>query len=129
MPDNRNQDLMPYNLFYCDGTLLAQNIDGHIIELGQANVHDGLIGYHIDGSDLHGENYSAPEELLEDLGEQLDFLFLDGQFTSLPDVSERWLDRLEDAPVQLISLHELESGTEEENPVPTSDEDPGIRND
>lgn len=129
MPDNTNQDLMPYNLFYCDGTILAQNIDGHIIELGQAGVHDGLIGYQIDGSDLHGENFSSPEALLQALGDQLDFLFLDGQFTSLPDHSDHWRDQIEQAPVRQISLHELGSGTEEEDPVPVSDEDPGIRND
>ncbi|QHM75500.1 hypothetical protein C7M52_01454 [Mixta theicola] len=128
MPANRNQDLMPYNLFYCDGAILAQNIDGHIIELGQAEVRDGLIGYQIDGSDLHGENFSSPEEMLLALGEQLDFLFLDGQFTSLPDRSDRWLASIENAPVQQISLHELGSGTEEEDPVPVSDEDPGMRN-
>ena len=110
MPDNRNQDLMPYNLFYCDGTILAQNIDGHIIELGQAEVHDGLIGYQIDGSDLHGENFSSPEEMLQALGDQLDFLFLDGQFTSLPDLSEEFAGATETAPAREIALDELATG-------------------
>ena len=72
MVETSKQDRMPYLLFLCENSILAQKI-----------------------------------EALEDIANKIDFLFLDGQFTSLPDISAEYKDKLTSAPSMEIVLNEL----------------------
>ncbi|WP_312240819.1 hypothetical protein [Pantoea sp.] len=108
-----NRDLMPYNLFYCDDRLLVQNIDGHLVDIGGATQQDRKFQWQLDGNEEQGESESA-QAMLQDVEKHLSFLFLDGQFTSLPDISSQYGDRLEEAPVREIALHELNDDDEQE---------------
>lgn len=109
-----NRDLMPYNLYLFEGHILAQNIDGHLIDLGAAQQEGGRFHWQLDGNEAKGEHLASAEAVLEDIEAQLTFLFLDGQFTSLPDISEQYGEQLESAPVREIKLHELRDDDEAE---------------
>ncbi|WP_435930290.1 hypothetical protein [Dryocola sp. BD613] len=108
-----NQDLMPYNLFYIQDRLLVQNIDGHVVDIGGATQQAGRFHWHLDGNDEQGASDSV-DAMLRDVEQHLSFLFLDGQFTSLEDLSERYADMLESAPSRLIALHELSERDEKD---------------
>ncbi|WP_439214335.1 hypothetical protein [Duffyella gerundensis] len=108
-----NRDLMPYNLYLLDGHILAQNIDGHIVDIGTFEKEDAGFHWQVDGNDTKGEFYESAEAVLEDISRQLSFLFLDGQFTSLPDLSEKYSsERLASAPAREVKLHELRDDDE-----------------
>ncbi|WP_130834169.1 hypothetical protein [[Erwinia] mediterraneensis] len=109
-----NRDLMPYRLFYCDDRLLVQNIDGHLIDIGGATQQQGRYHWQLDGNDEQGEQSASVQAMLQEVEQHLSFLFLDGQFTSLPDLSEQFADRLEDVPSREIRLHELSDDDEQE---------------
>ncbi|WP_110792024.1 hypothetical protein [Cronobacter sakazakii] len=44
------------------------------------------------------------------------FLFIDGQFTSLPDLSDDYAGKLDDAPAKEIVLSELSDKGGDDNP-------------
>lgn len=113
MTSNSNKDAMPYNLYYCNNHLLAQNIDGHLVDIGTTETEDGQLSYQLDGNQEQGTGFDSPEALLADVETKISFLFLDGQFTSLPDVSADYRDTLDDAPSREIQLHELNDEDEE----------------
>jgi len=54
--------------------------------------------------------------VLDDIAGHLTFLFLDGQFTSLPDVSDEYAGKLENAPAKEILLNELSDKGGDDNP-------------
>ncbi|WP_428946134.1 hypothetical protein ACQK5W_09365 [Pantoea sp. FN060301] len=103
---SNNQDLMPYHLFYIQDRLLVQNIDGHLVDIGGATEQAGRYQWELDGNEEQGDSDSV-EAMLRDVEQHLSFLFLDGQFTSLEDLSERYAGELESAPSRQIALHEL----------------------
>lgn len=108
-----NRDLMPYNLYLLDDHILAQNIDGHIVDIGTFEKEGTGFHWEVDGNATKGEFYESAEAVLEDISRQLSFLFLDGQFTSLPDLSEKYSsERLASAPRREIKLHELRDDDE-----------------
>ena len=43
MVETSKQDRMPYLLFLCENRILAQNIDGHVIDLGGLTKQNGTI--------------------------------------------------------------------------------------
>ncbi|MFH8133599.1 hypothetical protein ABU178_05325 [Pantoea osteomyelitidis] len=109
-----NRDLMPYNLFYCDERLLVQNIDGHLVDIGGATQQQGKYHWQLDGNDEQGDVSESAQAMLQDVEKHLSFLFLDGQFTSLPDLSKQYGDRLDSAPAREILLHELNDDDEQD---------------
>lgn len=109
-----NRDLMPYNLFYCDERLLVQNIDGHLVDIGGATQQNGKYHWQLDGNDEQSAQSESVPAMLGEIEKHLTFLFLDGQFTSLPDISRQYGDRLSSAPVREIALHELNDDDEQE---------------
>ena len=98
MVETSKQDRMPYLLFLCENRILAQNIDGHVIDLGGLTKQNGTIDWLLDSNKEKGENLKTEIEALEDL---------DGQFTSLPDISAEYKDKLTSAPSMEIVLNEL----------------------
>ncbi|GAA1888727.1 hypothetical protein ACCR86_09450 [Klebsiella pneumoniae] len=107
MVETSKQDRMPYLLFLCENRILAQNIDGHVIDLGGLTKQNGTIDWLLDSNKEKGENLKTEIEALEDIANKIDFLFLDSQFTSLPDISAEYKDKLTSAPSMEIVLNEL----------------------
>ncbi|MDT3665327.1 hypothetical protein ROK90_04765 [Cronobacter dublinensis] len=116
MPGSFQRDAMPYFLFLCEGRVLAQNIDGRIIDLGEATDENGTFAWRLDGNDEHGEGLQSAAAVLDDIAGHLEFLFLDGQFTSLPDVADDYAGKLDDAPAKEILLNEMSDKGGDDNP-------------
>ncbi|EOI3554317.1 hypothetical protein ACMSZQ_000569 [Cronobacter dublinensis] len=116
MPEPTNRDGMPYFLFLCEGRVLSQNIDGQIVDLGEATEKRGAFTWRLDGNEEQGEGLSSAAAVLDDIAGHLTFLFLDGQFTSLPDVSDEYAGKLENAPAKEILLNELSDKGGDDNP-------------
>jgi hypothetical protein len=78
----------PYTLYAANGRVYVRNSAGPVIDLGMlAQKPDGPDwGYLLDGNQLAGDGFFTPEEALRDIAARLQFLWLDGQFTALPDV-------------------------------------------
>ncbi|WP_414148531.1 hypothetical protein ACMGGR_07340 [Erwinia sp. BNK-24-b] len=108
MAETSKRDRMPYLLFLCEGHILAQNIDGHVVDLGTFTREAGKISWLMDGNSEKGEGLNTESEALEDIAGKTDFLFLDGQFTSLPDLSADYQEKLASLPAKEIVLNELD---------------------
>ncbi|ORM72505.1 hypothetical protein HA48_14210 [Pantoea wallisii] len=107
-----NRDKMPYLLYLARQRLLLENIDGHIVDIGGAETTGDRYRWKLDGKEAQGETLNEVDALLEEVEKHLSFLFVDGQFTSLPDVSEDYGDRLDNAPSRQIALPELSDNDE-----------------
>ncbi len=55
MVETSKQDRMPYLLFLCENRILAQNIDGHVIDLGGLTKQNGTIDWLLDGNKEKGK--------------------------------------------------------------------------
>lgn len=78
----------PYTLYAANGRVYARNAAGPVIDLGELAQEDSSWRYLLDGNQLAGEGFFTAEGALRDIGTQLRFLWLDGQFTALPDVRQ-----------------------------------------
>jgi hypothetical protein len=76
----------PYTLYAVGDRVYARNAAGPVIDLGALLREDGGFGYVLDGNSLTGRGFFTAEAALRDLARHLRFLWLDGQFTALPDV-------------------------------------------
>lgn len=102
-----DRDQMPYLLYFARQRLLLENIDAKVVDIGSAEIVGNYFRWKLDGKDAQGETAKEVDELLEEVERHLSFLFVDGQFTSLPDVSEDYGDRLDNMPFVEVSLSEL----------------------
>ena len=99
-----------YTLYFADNHILARNSDQHLIDLGTVEQRDGGFHYLLDGDNSEGHDLPTATAVLEDVERNLTFLFLDGQFTSLPDLSDDYGEAVETAPAREIALDELATG-------------------
>jgi len=95
----------PYTLYVQQDRLFARNSDGSLIELGPVDARGDTLAYTLDGEKVAGSGFGDAAALLADLEGKLDFLFLDGQFTALPDLGDT-VD-LEGATRREITLEEF----------------------
>ncbi|QCR35691.1 hypothetical protein [Nissabacter sp. SGAir0207] len=102
-----------YTLYLAENHVLARNGDQHLIDLGLVEQEPDGLHYLLDGDKTEGHGLPDANALLADVERKLTFLFLDGQFTSLPDLSEELNESLEGAPSREIALDELASGLDE----------------
>ena len=93
----KNRDRMPYLLYFSRQRLLVENIDGHIVDIGGAERVGDRYRWQLDGKDA-GEKRSRKWPNYWPRWKTPELLFVDGQFTSLPDVSADYGDRLDNAP-------------------------------
>ncbi|MFC4729228.1 hypothetical protein [Coralloluteibacterium thermophilus] len=103
--DARQPNLRPFTLYAAGGRIYARNPPGRLIDLGAVERAGDGHRYLLDGDKRHGEGLDSEEAVLRRIGETLDFTYLDGQFTSLPDVSDS-VD-LADAVQHAITLDEF----------------------
>lgn len=76
----------PYTLYATAGRVFARNAAGPVIDLGALAPAEGGHAYQLDGNKLSGTGFASAEEALRDIAGRLHFLWLDGQFTALPDL-------------------------------------------
>lgn len=89
-----NRDLMPYNLYLLDDHILAQNIDGHIVDIGTFEKEGDGFHWEVDGNATKGEFYESAEAVLEDISRQLSF-FVPGWSVHQPAGSQRKIQQRE----------------------------------
>jgi len=95
----------PYTLYAVNGRVYAQNVTQAVIDLGPLARQGGGWSYLLEGNKLAGDGFGSAQEALRHLAGRLHFLWLDGQFTALPDV--RANTSLADAERLDITLDEL----------------------
>jgi hypothetical protein len=98
----------PYTLCAAHDRVYARNVDGKLIDLGALHHGEGGACYRLDGNGQSADGFFTEEEALRDLGHNLRFLWLDGQFTALADVRDT-VD-LQGACQVDIMLDELQPG-------------------
>jgi len=103
-----------YRLYVQQNRQLAGNSACGLIELGHVGGQPGALTYALDAEKISGDGFAGASALLADLGITLDFLYLDGQFTTLPDTGES-VD-LKGASFLKISLEEF-SADEDTDPL------------
>lgn len=54
MVETSKRDHMSYFIFLCENRILAQNIDGHIIDLEEFTEEKGTINWLLDGNSAKG---------------------------------------------------------------------------
>ncbi|SAK62886.1 hypothetical protein AWB77_02217 [Caballeronia fortuita] len=91
MTDQRNKDSnpeppasleRPFRLFAVEQRVLAQNVDGKVIDIGAMDSKNGEFRACMDSGDIATEPKRSPELALKALVEKLSFDYLDGLFTS-----------------------------------------------
>ena len=113
-PSNRRDPRQPFTLYLQEGRILAGNRDGKLIELGPTESNNGRLSYRLDGEPISGDGLQDEAALLADLGGKLNFLFLDSQFTALPDLGDSI--EIQGASQLYITLEEF-SGDDSADPL------------
>ncbi|MDR5878118.1 hypothetical protein [Caballeronia sp. LZ032] len=72
----------PFRLFAVEQRVLAQNVDGKVIDIGAMEAKNGAFRARTDSGDIVTEPKRSAELALKALVEHLSFDFLDGLFTS-----------------------------------------------
>ena len=98
----------PFTLYATGGRVYAQNVTYAIIDLGALALQGADWCYVLDGNGVSARGFGSEEEALRDIVRQLQYLWLDGQFTSLPDVRDK-VD-IADAVKLQFSMDELGPG-------------------
>jgi len=78
----------PFTLYAAGGRVYAKNVAYSIVDLGSLAQQGDDWCYRLDGNQLSAAGFASPEEALQDIARRLQFLWLDGQFTALPDVKD-----------------------------------------
>lgn len=97
----------PYTLYAAKGRIYARNAAGPVIDLGGLRRDGAGLRYELDGNRLAGQGLATEEDVLRDIARRLHFLWLDGQFTALPDVRQSAGVDFDSATKLEIELDEL----------------------
>jgi len=100
----------PFILYAAAGRAYARNVDQKVIDLGELRQEDGAWRYRLDGNQQQGQGFFTAEEALRDIGRNVRFLWLDGQFTAVADAREGGALDLDGVPQVEIVLDELKPG-------------------
>ena len=92
-----------FTLYASHGRIYAENGEGKLIDIGSLRKDGNVYRCRLDSDGVSSDAMASPERAMADLQQRIDFLYLDGQFTALPDI--RGQARLEpDAPSATITL-------------------------
>ena len=100
----------PFILYAAAGRVYARNLDQKVIDLGELRQDGGAWRYRLDGNQQVGKGFFTAEEALRDIGRNVRFLWLDGQFTAVADAREGGALDLDGATQVEIVLDELKPG-------------------
>lgn len=82
-----------FTLFTTRGRLYVRNVKQKVIDIGELpGSGKGPYSYRLDVGGMSGEGFDSADTALRDLASQLTFIYLDGQFTSLPEEDTSSLD-------------------------------------
>lgn len=99
-----------FTLYAANGRLYARNVNQKIIDIGAVTrTGSGAFHWLLDGNQQGGEAFTE-EEALRDVGRNVRFLWLDGQFTAVADAREGGELNLDGAAQVDIELDELKPG-------------------
>jgi len=100
-----------FTLYAANGRVYASNVRDKLIDLGELKEAQGQYGYALDGGDhVERSGFPSAEDALADLANTVTFLYLDGQFTALEDLSDGRSPDLADVPQIQINLDALGHG-------------------
>ncbi|MBK6008135.1 hypothetical protein JJB11_18690 [Ramlibacter ginsenosidimutans] len=108
--DTRTTTTQPFTLYAAKGRVYARNRDQKIVDLGTLTRGDDGWSYLLDGNQQSAGGFSSDEQALRDLGRNLRFLWLDGQFTAVADAKDDATLALDGATRLDIELDELPPG-------------------
>ncbi|WP_250451601.1 hypothetical protein [Caballeronia sp. ATUFL_M2_KS44] len=94
----------PFRLFAVEQRVLAQNVDGKVIDIGAMDSSGGQFCARLDVDDVAVEPKRSPELALKALVDKLTFDYLDGLFTSEGEAEVA--GRLQDFPSVEFELDE-----------------------
>jgi len=94
----------PFRLFAVEQRVLAQNVDGKVIDIGAMESKGGEYYARLDVDDIAVESKRSPELALKALVDKLTFDYLDGLFTSEGEAELN--GRLQDFPSVEFELEE-----------------------
>ncbi|WP_244846331.1 MULTISPECIES: hypothetical protein [unclassified Caballeronia] len=94
----------PFRLFAVEQRVLAQNVDGKVIDIGAMESKGGEYCARLDVDDITVEPKRSPELALKALVDKLTFDYLDGLFTSEGEAEVA--GRLQDFPSVEFELEE-----------------------
>jgi hypothetical protein len=100
----------PFTLYAAGGRVYARNLDQKVIDLGELRQDGSAWSYRLDGNQETGQGFFTPEEALREIGRNVRFLWLDGQFTAVADARDGGALNLDGAPEVQILLDELKPG-------------------
>lgn len=92
-----------YTLYASHGRVYAENRDGKLVDIGSVRKEGNSYRCHLDADGVLTEAMPSPERAMADLQQRISFLFLDGQFTALPDARQQ-AKLAGDAPRTSITL-------------------------
>lgn len=106
MSDESSQESFerPFRLFAVEDRVLAQNVEGKVIDIGAMESKNGQFCARLDSGDLATEPRRSPELALKALVGKLSFDYLDGLFTSEREAEVS--GRLQDYPSVEFELDE-----------------------
>ncbi|SAK58176.1 hypothetical protein AWB76_02527 [Caballeronia temeraria] len=94
----------PFRLFAVEERVLAQNIDGKVIDIGAMESKSGQFRACMDSGDIVTDSRRSAELALKALAGELSFDYLDGLFTS--EREAEFSGRLQDYPSVEFELDE-----------------------
>lgn len=100
----------PYTLYAAKGRVYARNAAGPVVDLGALERDGTTWRWKFDGNAMTGKGLASADAALRDIARHLHFLWLDGQFTALPDVRQSADVDFGTAPQLQIELDELARG-------------------
>lgn len=102
-----------YTLYASHGRVYAENRDGKLVDIGSVRKEGNVYRCRLDADSVLSEAMESPERAMADIQQRIGFLYMDGQFTALPDVRQQ-AKLAADAPSTRITLsqevHEPERG-------------------
>jgi hypothetical protein len=92
-----------FTLYASHGRIYAENSAGKLIDLGAVRKEGNVFAYRLDADGVSGEASESFARALADVEHRITYLYLDSQFTALPDLREK-VELPADAPAAVISL-------------------------
>jgi hypothetical protein len=92
-----------FTLYASHGRVYAENAVGKLIDLGAVRKEGNLFVYRLDADGVSGEASESFARALSDIENRITFLYMDSQFTALPDLRGK-VDLSADTPTAVITL-------------------------
>ena len=92
-----------FTLYASHGRVYAANAAGKLIDLGAIRKEGNLYVYRLDADGVSGEAGESFARALADIENRVTFLYLDSQFTALPDLRGK-VELPADTPSAVITL-------------------------